>query len=80
MAREPDDKADAEPSDAQDRQVTVSFLVPENLRHSLKVRAAQERTTVRGVVLRGLKAIGFEVPDDEMNDRRPGRAGRPKGR
>lgn len=64
---------------AEDRQVTVSFLVPERLHYGLKVRAAQERTTVRGMVLRGLKAIGLEVSEEDLSDRRPGRSGRPKG-
>lgn len=86
MAKKPADAAPAAPAQPavppvlEDRLVTVSFLVPESLHYGLKVRAAQERTTVRGMVLRGLKAIGLDVPDDELNDRRPGRAGRPRGR
>ena len=86
MAKKPTDAAPAVSAQAtvppvpEDRLVTVSFLVPESLHYGLKVCAAQERTTVRGMVLRGLKAIGLDVPDDELNDRRPGRAGRPKGR
>jgi len=31
------------------------------------------------MVLTGLKAIGLDVPDDDLIDRRAGRAGRPKG-
>lgn len=56
--------------------MTVSFLMPRRLHRSVKVRAAQEGTTVRGMVMRALRAHGFEVPDDELVDRRPGRAGR----
>ena len=59
-----------------ERQVMVSFPVSETLHYALKVRAAQERTTVRGMVMKALKAVGLEVPDAELIDRRPGRAGR----
>ena len=58
------------------RTVTVSFPVSEPLHIALKVRAAQERTTVRGMVMLGLKALGFDVPDADLTDRRPGRSGR----
>lgn len=69
----------AHPTDgpqAAERTVTVSFPVSENLHVALKVRAAQERTTVRGMVMRGLKALGLDVPDVDLADRRPGRSGR----
>lgn len=62
------------------RTVTVSFPVSEPLHIALKVRAAQERTTVRGMVMRGLKALGFEVSDIDLADRRPGRSGRREDR
>jgi len=62
------------------RTVTVSFPVSEPLHIALKVRAAQERTTVRGLVMQGLKAIGFDVPDADLADRRPGRSGRKDAR
>ena len=58
------------------RTVTVSFPVSEQLHIALKVRAAQERTTVRGIMMRGLKALGLDVPDVDLADRRPGRSGR----
>ena len=61
---------------AAERTVTVSFPVSGNLHVALKVRAAQERTTVRGMVMRGLKAVGLDVPDVDLADRRPGRSGR----
>lgn len=60
-----------------EREVMVAFPVPETLHVAIKVRAAQERTTVRGVLLRALKALGLDVPDAELGDRRIGRAGRP---
>ena len=55
----------------------IAFPVPETLHTALKVRAAQERTTVRGMVMKALKMLGLDVPDAEMADRRIGRTGRP---
>ncbi len=59
-----------------ERTVTISFPVPESLHYAIKVRAAQERTTVRGMVLKGLKSVGLEVSETDLTDRRPGRSGR----
>jgi len=78
MAKKPAQSVTDLPA-AELREVTLSFPVPEALHHALKLRALQERTTARAMVLQGLKAIGFEISDDELTDRRAGRAGRPKG-
>ena len=79
MPRQPS-RAAPPPADdaapAPERTVTVSFPVPESLHYALKVRAAQERTTVRGMVMKGLKLAGLDVPAAELVDRRPGRSGR----
>lgn len=75
----PQSPAPSPPPDEM-RTVTVSFPVSEQLHIALKVRAAQERTTVRGMVMQGLKAIGFDVPDADLADRRPGRSGRKDAR
>lgn len=69
--------AAAAPEADADRHVMVAFPVPESLHTAIKVRAAQERTTVRGMVLRALKLLGFDVPESELGDRRIGRSGRP---
>lgn len=66
----------ATPLPDPERTVTISFPVSEPLHTALKVRAAQERTTVRGMMMQGLKALGFDVPDADLTDRRPGRSGR----
>lgn len=68
-------RSPAPPPDPE-RTVTISFPVSEPLHIALKVRAAQERTTVRGMMMQGLKALGFDVPDADLTDRRPGRSGR----
>lgn len=59
-----------------ERTVTVSFPVSESLHYALKIRAAQERTTVRGMMMKGLKLAGLDVPEADLLDRRPGRSGR----
>lgn len=79
MAETPKSPALPTPPD-ETRIVTVSFPVSEPLHIALKVRAAQERTTVRGMMMQGLKAIGFDVPDADLADRRPGRSGRKDAR
>jgi hypothetical protein len=80
-AQEPNRAGDGgPPPDDEPRQVTVAFSIAEPLHYAVKMRAVQERTTVKAVVLRALKLAGFDVPEDELVDRRAGRAGRPKGR
>ncbi len=64
-------------ADTPDREVMIAFPVPEALHTALKVRAAQERTTVRGMVMKALRMLGLDVPDADLADRRIGRAGRP---
>ncbi len=44
--------------------------VPASVERALKLKAVQEETTVRTLVLRGLQAIGIEVPPEEIGDRR----------
>lgn len=63
----------------QERTVMVAFPMTLTMHTALKVRAAQERTTVRGMVMQGLRALGLEIPDEDLSDRRPGRVGRPRG-
>ena len=73
-------KGGAEGSFGSDlRQVTVAFSIAEPLHYAVKMRAVEERTTVKAVILKALKLAGFDVPDDDLVDRRAGRAGRPKG-
>ena len=44
--------------------------VPACVERALKIKAAEEGATVRTLVLRGLQAIGIDVPADEIGDRR----------
>lgn len=61
----------ARDSDAYDgRDVSLQVMVPERVKREVSLRAAQESTTQRTIILRALKAIGVMVKDDELCDRR----------
>ncbi|MQW85975.1 hypothetical protein [Sinorhizobium saheli] len=51
-------------------QKSVQAFVPASIDRALKIKAAQDGTTVRNIILQGLKAIGFDVPEDELRDKR----------
>lgn len=51
-------------------QKSIQAFVPASVERALRMKAAEEGTTYRTLVLRGLKAIGIDVPDDELRDRR----------
>lgn len=51
-------------------QKSIQAYVPASLVRQLNIKAAQEDTTVRTIILKGLKALGMDVPDDELRDRR----------
>ena len=52
------------------RDVAMQIEVPEAVRMALRVRAAQDGTTMRTCVLRALKEYGIEVDDAMLVDRR----------
>lgn len=51
-------------------QVKMTIEVPESLRDQLRLRAAERRTTIRGVILDALQAKGFAIDDAEIADGR----------
>jgi|GEM_PF-3004910 len=51
-------------------QKSVQAFVPASIDKALRMKAAEEGTTTRNIILRGLKAIGFDVPEDELRDKR----------
>lgn len=51
-------------------QKSIQAFVPASVERALRMKAAEEGTTYRTLVLRGLKAIGIDVPEDELRDRR----------
>ncbi|KNY13060.1 hypothetical protein AKG11_31230 [Shinella sp. SUS2] len=63
-------KAKEEQAPAREKQLPVQVEVPESVERALKIRAATDRTTTRNLILQGLRAIGFEVSEEEMRDRR----------
>ena len=52
------------------REVALQIEVPEQVRASLRVRAAQDGVTIRTCVLRALQHYGIEVDDAALVDRR----------
>ena len=46
--------------------------VPAEVARAVGLRAKQWDATTRTVILRGLKSIGIDVPDEELCDRRRG--------
>lgn len=49
---------------------SLMLMVPPETLRALRVRAAETGTTVRALVLEALLKAGYEVPADELIDRR----------
>lgn len=52
------------------REVPIQIMVPERVRRQVALMGADRGENIRTVVLRGLRAIGIDVPESEMGDRR----------
>ena len=59
-----------EKSAEADREVAIQVMVPRAVHKQVALMGVQQGESMRTVVLRGLKAIGVEVPDDQLVDRR----------
>lgn len=57
------------PADAE-REVAIQVMVPPAVHKQVALMGVQQGESMRTVVLRGLKAIGVEVPEEELVDRR----------
>jgi hypothetical protein len=57
-------------SSADTRQVPIQVMVPEAIRRQVALMGANRGENIRTIVLRGLQAIGINVPDSELGDRR----------
>jgi hypothetical protein len=58
------------PGPDSEKDVQLSVVLPAAIVRAVKVRAADRGETLRGTVLRALKADGFKTPDREIADRR----------
>ncbi len=52
------------------KDVSLQVMIPARIKHEVSIRAAHEGATHRTVILTALKAIGFEISDDELCDKR----------
>lgn len=52
----------------------LQLRVPPELKRKLAMDAAQEGTTIRSLILMALVAAGYDVPDDEIRDKRKRRS------
>lgn len=64
------------PAEQRDRPIQV--MVPESVRRQVALMGAERGESIRTVVLRGLQALGLEIPKSELADRR-GRRRNDKG-
>lgn len=56
--------------DSDPKEVPIQVMVPEAIRRQVALMGADRGENIRTVVLRGLRAIGIDVPDSEFGDRR----------
>lgn len=56
--------------EVREREVPIQVMVPESVRRQVAVLGAARGDNMRTTVLRALRAIGIEIPDAELGDRR----------
>ena len=52
------------------KDVPIQVMVPEAVRRQVALMGADRGESIRTLVLRGLQAIGIDIPDSELGDRR----------
>lgn len=55
---------------SSDKEVPIQVMVPESVRRQVALMGADRGENIRTVVLRGLRAIGIDIPESELADRR----------
>lgn len=55
---------------AEHKEVPIQVMVPESIRRHVALMGADRGENIRTVVLRGLRAIGIDIPESELGDRR----------
>jgi hypothetical protein len=58
------------PTPKREAERPPQAVVPASVERAVKIRAAEEGTTVRTLILKGLKAIGVDVSEEKLRDRR----------
>lgn len=53
-----------------EKEVPIQVMVPSDIHKQVALIGVENRESIRTIVLRGLKAIGVDVPDDQLVDRR----------
>lgn len=53
---------------------TLQLRIPPALKRQLAIDAAKGGTTIRSVILNALVAAGYEIPDNEIGDKRKDRS------
>jgi hypothetical protein len=51
-------------------EVPIQVMVPRSVRRQVALMSAERGENIRTLVLRGLQAVGIEIPDAELGDRR----------
>ena len=55
---------------SEHKEVPIQVMVPEDIRRQVALMGADRGENIRTIVLRGLRAIGIDIPDSELGDRR----------
>ena len=55
---------------AENKDVSLQVMVPARIKRQVSVRAAKEGSTQRAIILTALRAIGIEVNDKDLYDKR----------
>ena len=58
------------PAAPESREVPIQVMVPETVRRQVALMSAERGENIRTIVLRALRAIGINVPESELGDRR----------
>lgn len=64
------------PKENHDREVAIQVMVPPEIHKQVALLSVEAGESMRTVVLRGLKAIGVDVPEEQLLDRRGRRRSR----
>jgi hypothetical protein len=53
-----------------EKEVPIQVMVPSDIHKQVALMGVENGESIRTIVLRGLKAIGVNIPDSQMVDRR----------